>query len=139
MAQDWFFVVGIALEISGALLIAGPFIFGSRTENAARGMTFPTGGPLLTAQRERAYTYIGALLLVIGFALQLVGYVIDADNYWFIGIAAIIIATTVFIGWFVAAKPLARYLHGRANAAYDEVQKEQLRIQRAERERGRDA
>lgn len=44
-------------------------------------MLFPTAGPQLSAQRELAYTYIGASLLVLGFVLQLVGYVIDANNY----------------------------------------------------------
>lgn len=122
MTQDWLFVIGISLEIAGALLVLGGFIFGSRRENVARGMTFPTDKPVLSAQRERAYTYVGATVLAAGFGLQLTGYVVASGDAWFVAIAVAVMVAALWIGKSVVGM-LAGWLHKRAVAAFGDLQR----------------
>jgi hypothetical protein len=121
VTADWLFVIGIAFEISGAVLVAGGFIFSSRRDQAVRGMTFPTGGPVLAAQRERAFAYVGATVLGIGFIVQLVGYIADSGDYWFIAVAVVLVATGV-IGGRRVVEHLADFLQ-RASVTYAELQR----------------
>jgi hypothetical protein len=107
--MDWFFVIGLSVEISGAVLIAGEVLFASRRDIAARGAVFPGEGGNLEAQRGAAMTWVGVVLVAIGFFLQLSGYVIAADDYWFFAIAVAVIAVAT-AGGLVASRGLARVL-----------------------------
>jgi hypothetical protein len=113
---DWLFVIGLSIEISGAALVAGEVLFASGEEIAARKMTFPSSGtPFVEAQRGPALTWIGVAVLALGFALQLVGYVVSSDDYWFFALAPVVIVATFFGGRALAA-PVARLQHRRALA-----------------------
>jgi hypothetical protein len=113
VVADWFFVIGPCLEISGGALIAGEILFASGEDVAARGITFPSGEPAVEAQRGPAMKWVGFGLLLTGFVVQLVGYVVDSDYYWFFAVAPAVILTT-FIAGHLAANPIARLRHHRA-------------------------
>jgi hypothetical protein len=111
VAADWLFVIGLSLEISGALLVAGEIFLASREDVAARGAIYPSGPPHPKAQRGAAFTWVGGLLLILGFAIQLAGYVVAADDLWFVVVAPGAICAALLIGWLVALRIVVPLLH----------------------------
>jgi hypothetical protein len=130
---DWLFVVGLSLEISGAILAVGEVLFASRKDIAARGALFPGAGGNVEAQRGAAMTWVGVTLLAVGFGLQLAGYVVAADDEWFFAIAFGVIAIATAGGW-LASRGLARFLQWVAVRNAPWLKREVLRKQREERE-----
>lgn len=71
--MDWLFVVGIALDIAGGALLAGPTVLVGRKEIARRRVLFPSGGPTLDKARELALSRVGLGLLATGFSSSSAG------------------------------------------------------------------
>lgn len=118
--MDWLFVVGVALDIAGGALLAGPIVLVGRREIARRGVLFPSGGPTLGKARELALTRAGLGLLAIGFLLQLGGYVVSSGDAWFLVVAAAVIVGAGVGGWFLAVRVAAVRIHARATADWAE-------------------
>lgn len=117
----WLFVIGVGLEIAGALLVVGslvlPIVLRRWSELAARGYLYPRGGPTVDDMREPAYAAVGALLLLVGFALQLAGYVVEFRSDALI-IVAVGTATGAFlVGLAAAHTSVARLLLRKAKAS----------------------
>lgn len=108
----WLFVIGVGLEIAGALLVVVslvlPIVLRQWSELAARGYLYPRGGPTVEDMREPAFAAVGAVLLLVGFALQLAGYVVE-----FRSDALIAVATGTAIGAFVVGLAFARFSFAR--------------------------
>jgi hypothetical protein len=94
----WFFVTGISLDISGAILVLGAILFARARDVAYEAVTW-TGynkAVLVARARERRFAYGGATLLVLGFLLQLAGYAWEFSSWWILGYAlAVVIASMV--------------------------------------------
>jgi hypothetical protein len=105
----WLFVIGVALEIAGALLVAGslltPIALRQWATIANRGSLFPRGGPTIDDMREPAHAVVGAMLLISGFASQLAGYV---DEFGF-GRGLIFVAVFVAVGALLVGVLLAHF------------------------------
>jgi hypothetical protein len=130
-AADWLFVIGLSTEIGGGALIAGETLLARREEIAARGMTFPSGSePTRRAQRGAAFTWTGVVLLVTGFVVQLVGYVVGSDFGWFFLIAPLMIVFVLLVGWRIATTWVQDWLHDRAGAGVDAATENALDEQR---------
>jgi hypothetical protein len=131
---DWLFVIGISCEISGAFLVAGDFIFAKAWEIAARDMTFPSSGqPRRESQRGAAFAIVGVTLIATGFLLQLIGYIVQAHDKWFILVAAAVVIVTFSLGWWLARGLIMDTLHGRTVGSWDDMQKDALAAQRDDR------
>jgi hypothetical protein len=76
---DWLFGIGLSFEIAGALLLVFPILVKPRWQ---RGLLFPASGPTKEALEELSYSEAGLLVLIAGFVLQLVGYVLQAPSWW---------------------------------------------------------
>lgn len=109
--MDWLFVVGIALDIAGGALLAGPTVLVGRKEIARRGVLFPSGGPTLDKARELALSRVGLGLLATGFVLQLGGYVVSSGDAWFLVVALAVILGAGAGGWFLADRVAAARIH----------------------------
>jgi hypothetical protein len=95
-AVDRVFVIGLAVEVAGAALLAADVLTRDALTVAARGMTFPSSEePQREAQRDSARGFVGFVLLALGAAVQVVGYAVDGGS----GLLAI--AVEVFIAAFV--------------------------------------
>jgi hypothetical protein len=117
---EWLFVVGVALEIAGALLVAAslllPIVFRQWGKIALRGYLFPRGGPLLDDMREPAYAAVGAVLLVSGFSTQLAGYVVEFHRDALVALAVSVAVTTLVAGGLLAHFGVARLVLRKAVA-----------------------
>src|SRR6266516_392110 len=84
----WLFVIGVALEIGGALLISLPLLLPVLHRQwmtlSARGYVYPGSGPSETDMDESSYAVVGAVFLLVGFALQLAGYIDEFNHHWLI-------------------------------------------------------
>lgn len=118
--MTWLFVVGVALEISGVILIAAPVVASivrrRWSDLAILGYVFPRGGPLARDMHGTSYTLVGVLFLVMGFVVQLAGYVVQADDIYFALAAAAVVVGTTLAGIGSAQGPLARWLLRKAQA-----------------------
>jgi hypothetical protein len=75
--MEWLIVVGVSIDLAGAALIGWSVYKQSAAERREEAQT-RWGGNLwviLFREEEQAYTRVGISLLVIGFTLQLFGYV----------------------------------------------------------------
>jgi hypothetical protein len=85
------FVTGIALDISGAVMVLGAILRARPSEVAEEALS-ATGYNLARIRardQERRYAFSGATLLSIGFFLQLVGYAWTfSRTWWLVGYAA---------------------------------------------------
>ena len=112
--MDAVFVVGLAIEVAGAaLLAAGQIKLVDRTP-LTRGMSIPQSAePRREAQQESARFTVGFALLALGVVVQLVGYAIDG-GWWLLGLAVAVIALAAVIGRFIADAPVTSWLHKQA-------------------------
>src|SRR6266550_2852569 len=85
----WLFVTGISLDISGALLVLGAILRARPSEIAQEAVSYVGYNPNVLKARveERRYAYGGAILLVSGFVLQLVGYAWSFSSWWMLAFA----------------------------------------------------
>jgi hypothetical protein len=112
---DWLFVVGLSLEISGAVLVGGEIVFASAAEIASRGGTYPGAGGHREAQRGPALTWTGLALLAAGFVLLLVGYIVLSSYWYFFAIAVAIVLVAILLGRWIARTLVTDLLFKRAS------------------------
>jgi hypothetical protein len=112
--MDVVFVVGLAIEVAGAaLLAAGQIRLVDRTI-ATRGMNVPhSSEPRREAQQESARFTVGFALLAAGVVVQLIGYAIDG-GWWLLALAVGVIVLAALVGRVIADAPLTTWLHRKA-------------------------
>jgi hypothetical protein len=105
---DVVFVIGLAIEVAGAaLLAAGQIRLIDRTTAA------PSGQPRREAQLESARFTVGFALLAGGVIVQLVGYAADG-GWWLLGLALGVIVLAALLGRAIADARVTSWLHKRA-------------------------
>jgi hypothetical protein len=111
--MDVVFVVGLAIEIAGAaLLAAGQIRLVDRTLTARR-IGRESGEPRREAQQESARFTVGAALLATGVIVQLLGYAVDG-GWWLLGLAVGVFFLAALIGRAIADEPMTSWLHKQA-------------------------
>jgi uncharacterized transporter YbjL len=108
--MDVVFVVGLAIEIAGAALLAAGQI---RLVDRAIAILGSAAEPRREAQQEAARFTVGFALLAVGVLVQLVGYAIDG-GWWLLGLAVGVIALAIVVGRAIADDPVTTWLHKRA-------------------------
>src|SRR3954454_13136537 len=112
--MDVVFVIGLAIEVAGAALLAAGQIklvdrvIATRGTNADRAVE-----PRREAQQEAARFTVGFALLAIGVVVQLVGYAIDG-GWWLLGLAIGVIVLAAALGRVIADAPVTSWLHKQA-------------------------
>jgi hypothetical protein len=115
--MDAVFVVGLAIEVAGAGLLAAGALTLDPTTIARRGMTLTSAEePQRDAQREFARAVVGFVLLALGVVVQLFGYAADG-GWWLLVIAVEVVLIAVVIGVLVADGPVTSRLYARAVAS----------------------
>lgn len=112
--MDVVFVIGLAIEVAGAaLLAAGQIRLVDRTI-ATRGTEVPQSDePRREAQQVAARFTVGFAMLATGVIVQLVGYAIDG-GWWLLGLAIGVIVLAAVIGRAIALAPVTSWLHNQA-------------------------
>ena len=106
---DVVFVVGLAIEVAGAaLLAAGQIRLVDRTT-----ATREPGAPRREAHQESARFTVGFALLAAGVIVQLVGYAVDG-GWWLLGLAIGVIVLAAAVGRVIADAPVTSWLHRQA-------------------------
>jgi hypothetical protein len=110
----WLVVLGVSLDLAGALLVASAVIGQARAET--REELTPRWGlnlwALMFRERERALVLNGVVLIVSGFLLQLVGYLWDFDSWWPAGLAAVgTVAAGFGVTWWWAGRHVPLKYH----------------------------
>jgi hypothetical protein len=112
--MDAVFVIGLAIEVAGAaLLAAGQIRLVDRTILTPRTNALPSGEPRREAQQEAARFTVGAALLATGVIVQLIGYAIDG-GWWLLGLAVGVIVLAALLGRAIADAPMTSWLHKQA-------------------------
>jgi hypothetical protein len=106
---DAVFVVGLAIEVAGAALLAAGQI--RLVDRGAK--PDPAVEPTREAQRESARFTVGFALLAGGVVVQLFGYAADG-GWWLLGLAAAVIVLAAVAGRVIADQPLTSWLHKKA-------------------------
>ena len=120
--MDAVFVIGLAIEVAGAALLAAGQIKLVDRVTATRGMSVPQlAEPRREAQQESARFTVGFALLAVGVVVQLVGYAIDG-GWWLLVLAVAVIALAAFVGRFIADAPVTSWLHKQAIGYWNEQQ-----------------
>ena len=116
---DCLFVVGLSLDVAGALLVIMPLLLPivrrRWDELALTGYLFTRGGPVEDDMRDSAYTLVGGLLVAVGFLVLLAGYVVAADDARLAAVAVAIIFVALVAGGRFAAGPVKRWLFAKAS------------------------
>jgi len=111
---DVVFVIGLAVEVAGAaLLAAGQIRLVDRTIATRARSVPPPGGPRREAQQEAARFTVGFALLAIGVIVQLVGYAVDG-GWWLLGLAIGVMLLAALVGRVIADAPMTSWLHRQA-------------------------
>jgi hypothetical protein len=111
----WLFLIGIGLDLSGALLIASAVLARTPGENREESTTRLNQNfwVVLIREREQSRVQAGALLLVLGFTCQALAYVIafnDAQLVAAIAVVPAVIAATYIAGnWFAERRVPLKY------------------------------
>jgi hypothetical protein len=108
---DVLFVIGLAIEVAGAALLAAGQIRLVDRSVAARDPQ--SGEPKREAQREAARFTVGFALLAAGVLVQLVGYAVDG-GWWLLGLALGVLLLAALIGRAIADASVTTWLHKRA-------------------------
>jgi hypothetical protein len=117
----WLFVIGVALEIGGALLISLPLILPVLRRQwmslSPRGLAHARRGPTEIDVDEFAYALVGGVFLLVGFTLQLAGYVDEFKHHWAVlaGVGAGVAVGCLLLGEFLLAPRLSRWLLEKAS------------------------
>ncbi len=104
--MDVRFVVGLAIEVAGAALLAAGQI---RTVDRPPA----TGQPQRETQQVLARFTMGFALLAVGVLVQLVGYAADG-GWWLLGLALGAIVLAALIARAIADTHLTTWLHCKA-------------------------
>jgi hypothetical protein len=112
--MDVVFVVGLAIEVAGAALLAAGQIRLVDLAIATRGMDIARSGePRREAQRQAARFTVGFALLATGVIVQLFGYAVDG-GWWLLGLAIGVILLAAVVGRVIADAPVTSWLHRQA-------------------------
>ena len=112
--MDVVFVVGLAIEVAGAALLAAGQIRLVDSTIATRGMNVrQSGEPKREEQQEAARFTVGFTLLAAGVIVQLIGYGIDG-GWWLLGLAVGVMLLAALVGRAIANAPMTSWLHKRA-------------------------
>jgi hypothetical protein len=112
--MDVVFVIGLAIEVAGAALLAAGQIRLVDRMIAARGMKAPQSAePRREAQQEAARFTVGFALLATGVIVQLIGYAIDG-GWWLLGLAIGVMLVAALVGRVIADAPVTSWLHKEA-------------------------
>lgn len=93
----WLFIIGTALDLSGAAVIAWPIFYARRGELREEGtMRLGRNAWVIVARtREQRFVRLGMILLGLGFVCQLVGYVARLHGATEIGVAVVLVASII--------------------------------------------
>lgn len=112
--MDVVFVVGLAIEVAGAaLLAAGQIRLVDLTIAPERLKAPRSGEPQREAQQESARFTVGFALLALGVIVQLFGYAVDG-GWWLLGLAVGVILLAALVGRAIADQPMTSWLHKQA-------------------------
>jgi hypothetical protein len=112
--MDVVFVIGLAIEVAGAALLAAGQIRLVDLTMARPRMSVPQSGePQREAQQHAARFTVGVAFLAIGVIVQLVGYAIDG-GWWLLGLAAGVLVLAALVGRAIADAPVTTWLHRQA-------------------------
>jgi hypothetical protein len=112
--MDVVFVVGLAIEIAGAaLLAAGQIKLVDLTIARPGTSSAPVAEPRREAQQESARFTVGFALLAGGVVVQLFGYAQDG-GWWLLGLAVAVVVLAAFVGRVIADEPVTSWLHKQA-------------------------
>jgi hypothetical protein len=99
----WLFVIGVALEIPGALLMIVPLLkllhphFRERLQSM--GVNLELGNePSEEVLEPIAYAIVGGALLSLGFLAQLIGYLLSYSEQWCCLLLAALAVTVLSLG-----------------------------------------
>jgi hypothetical protein len=107
-------VIGLSLELAGAIFLAAELLTLDAAVLAARGNTYTQSGePHFDAQVPAARTFVGLGLLLAGFLVQIGGYIVEGSS-WLALLAAAVIVAGVLGGRLLADRVLASWLYRRA-------------------------
>jgi hypothetical protein len=108
---DVVFVIGLAIEVAGAaLLAAGQIRLVDRTIGTRVAQPSEPGRE---ARQEAARFTVGFAFLATGVVIQLVGYAIDG-GWWLLGLAIGVIVLAALVGRRIADEPVTSWLHRQA-------------------------
>ena len=107
-------VIGLSLELAGAIFLAAELLTLDPSVLAARGNLYPQSGePHLDAQVPAARTFVGLGLVLVGFLVQIGGYVFDGSSGLALLSAAVIVVALIG-GRVLADRVFASWLYRRA-------------------------
>lgn len=123
----WLLILGLALDIAGAAIIAWPIVYARRGELREEGtMRWGRNAWVIIARtREQRFVRFGVLLLGVGFAIQLGAYVWSLDGALETGLAVVAVlalaALTLPTANSLANRGLPHYRErsGRSSAIQD--------------------
>jgi hypothetical protein len=97
----WLFGTGIALDISGAVMVLGAILRARVSEVATEAVSYPgwSEARLKARVEERQYAIAGVGLLVSGFLLQLAGYAWTFSSWWLVGYSVALAALVTLVAF----------------------------------------
>jgi hypothetical protein len=112
--MDVVFVIGLAIEVAGAALLAAGQIKLVDRVIATRGLSPDRAlAPRREVQQEAARFTVGFALLAVGVVVQVFGYAIDG-GWWLLGLAVGVTALAAAVGRVIADDPVTSWLHKQA-------------------------
>jgi hypothetical protein len=112
--MDVVFVIGLAIEVAGAaLLAAGQIRLVDLTVARQRMTVEESGEPRREAQQQSARFTVGVALLATGVIVQLFGYAVDG-GWWLLGLAVGVFLLAAVVGRVIADEPMTSWLHKQA-------------------------
>ncbi len=114
----WLLILGLALDVAGAAVIAWPIVYARRGELREEGTTRlgRNAWVIVTRMREQRFVRLGVALLGAGFAVQLGAYVSGLDDALETGLAVFAVVAHV-----VLAIPAASRLANRGLPRHTET------------------
>ncbi len=107
----WLFGTGIALDISGAVMVLGAILRARSSDVATEAVSYVgyNEARLKARVQERQYATAGAGLLVSGFLLQLAGYAWTFSSWWLMGYSVGLAAFVTLLTFRYARRMSARF------------------------------
>jgi hypothetical protein len=107
--MDVVFVVGLAIEVAGAGLLAAGQI--RLVDGTIRGIdSSQSTEPIREAHQASARFTVGFALLAGGVIVQLFGYAIDG-GWWLLGLAVGVVFVAALVGRAIADDAVTSWLH----------------------------
>ena len=110
--MDVVFVIGLAIEVAGAgLLAAGQIRLVDGTLSGTDSSRMAE--PRREAQQASARFTVGFTLLATGVIVQVFGYAVDG-GWWLLGLAVGVVLLAALVGRAIADDPVTSWLHKQA-------------------------